>query len=430
MNAPQPFSFVHAGDLHLDSPFKGVTAQSPAVAEALRSATFDAFDALVQLCIDKGVRFLLVSGDVYNSTDRSLRAQLKFLDGLKRLADHDIHSFVAHGNHDPLDGWSSTMKWPEKVHIFGADHVETKIVPLEGEPFVSVSGVSYGKKNERRKLAQRFQARHPALFQIGVLHCNCGGDPNHEAYAPCSLEDLTRIGLDYWALGHIHEKKILHRNPYIVYPGNTQGLSIREPGERGCYLVTVHEGRHVDIVFCPPDRIRWLLAEIKIDDLDAIDGLDRAIGTTIDRLREEASGRSVICRVALTGRGPLYRELRRDTAIPDLLERGRELGLAEEPFVWVQALNMQCQPEIDLEARRDMNDLLGQVLCVSKEIQDLLHENGKDPQAREKVLRSVLRELFENRHTAKWVDALSPDMLETILHDAELLCVHLLEPEE
>ena len=433
-------SFIHASDLHIDSPFTGIGARSETVAEALRSATFDAFDALVQFCIDKEVQFLLVSGDIYDGADRSLRAQLKFLDGMKRLADHNISSFIAHGNHDSIDGWSSTIKWPDKVHIFKADPIETKPIetkpgetdPIEtktikinGEPVAAISGISYGSRNERRNLAKKFKAADPDLFQIGVLHCNCGGNTNHENYAPCRLEDLTKTGFDYWALGHVHEKKILNKNPYVVYSGNTQGLNIRETGERGCYHVVVDENRHVDIEFCPLDAVRWFTARIDITDIDSIDGLDIKIVKSIDRLREQGKGRPVICRIFLTGRGLLYKDLRQKSAVPDLLERIRETGLTEDPFVWVQNFEVNCWPETDLEKRRDLNDLLGQVLRISKNIGDA----GNDSQALKDALMPALCGLYENHRIAKFLDPPSGDDLKKILQDAELLCVDLLETD-
>jgi DNA repair exonuclease SbcCD nuclease subunit len=87
-----PFSFVHAADLHMDSPFKGITADNPAIADSLCSATFDAFNALIDLCIQKQIQFLLIAGDVYDGADRSLRAQLRFRDGLDRLTRNNIDS--------------------------------------------------------------------------------------------------------------------------------------------------------------------------------------------------------------------------------------------------------------------------------------------------------------------------------------------------
>ena len=104
------FSFIHAGDLHLDSPFRGVTSESPEIARQLQEATFEAYNSLINLCIEKQVNFLLLSGDIYDGADRSLRAQLCFRDGLQRLADKNIQVFIVHGNHDPYKGHSGLIK--------------------------------------------------------------------------------------------------------------------------------------------------------------------------------------------------------------------------------------------------------------------------------------------------------------------------------
>ena len=78
------FSFIHTADLHLDSPFTGLRQVDGAVASLIKDATFRAFDNVVDLALAKKVDFLVVAGDVYDAADRSLRAQLKFADGLKK----------------------------------------------------------------------------------------------------------------------------------------------------------------------------------------------------------------------------------------------------------------------------------------------------------------------------------------------------------
>ena len=98
------FSFIHTADLHLDSPFSGLRQIDGEVAALLKDATLQAFDKVVDLALSNKVDFLLVAGDVYDSSDRSLRGQLRFAAGLRRLADAGIRSFVCHGNHDPLAG--------------------------------------------------------------------------------------------------------------------------------------------------------------------------------------------------------------------------------------------------------------------------------------------------------------------------------------
>jgi DNA repair exonuclease SbcCD nuclease subunit len=138
----QSFSFIHTADLHLDSPFAGLRQVDGAVASLIKDATFRAFDNVVDLALAKKVDFLLVAGDVYDAADRSLRAQLKFAEGLKKLTNSGIRCFVCHGNHDPLDGWSASLRWPEGVHIFGPE-LESIPLALGGEDAVVVHGISY-----------------------------------------------------------------------------------------------------------------------------------------------------------------------------------------------------------------------------------------------------------------------------------------------
>jgi len=416
------FSFVHAADLHLDSPFRGITKESACVADALRSATFDAYDALIHLCIDRGVQFLLVAGDVYDGADRSLRAQLRFHDGLTELHKHGIRSFIVHGNHDPLDGWSASIDWPAGAHIFGGSEVETVEVEVDGRPVAAVSGISYPSQKETRNLAEKFRPQHPDLFQIALLHCNCGGNTAHEPYAPCGLDDLVGADFDYWALGHVHTQAILNVSPHVVYPGNSQGRSVRELGERGCYVITVDEGRQVDMEFCPLDAVRWFSTELRIEDIHSVDGLEQVLYACVAQLREKAQGRPAVCRIALVGRSPLYGALNRDDSVSELLQRTREDGLAEEPFVWVETIEPRCGPVIDLAQRRNTKDLLGQLLAISEELYGAADL--------EEHMASALADLHRHTRAKKALDDLSPKELEELLHNAEYLCANLLEADQ
>ena len=413
------FTFIHAADVHLDSPFRGVSGESPEVAGVLRSATFEAYAALVDLCIERKAGFLLVAGDVYDGADRSLPAQLRFRDGLERLDARGIRSFVVHGNHDPLDGWASNLSLPASALFFGGKRVETALVEVEGTPVAAVSGISYPSRRETRHLAGMFHPEHPELFQIALLHCNCGGNQEHEPYAPCVLGDLIGAGFDYWALGHVHAAAILNRHPHVVYPGNVQGRSIREPGPRGCYVISVDDDRNVVEEFCPLDRIRWFVQEISIEGLDSVDELEKALRACLEGARQDADGHPALCRITLVGRGPLFRDLNQADALPGLLERLREEGTSEEPFVWVEKLKARCGPPIDLEQRRGEGGLLGKLLAIAGELRargDL-----------ESALAEALGPLHGHTEAAKALDALAPERYGELLRDAETLCADLLE---
>ena len=415
------FTFVHAADLHLDSPFVGVTAQAPELSSLLRESTFRAFDALVDLCIREEALFLIIAGDAYDGADRSLRAQLRFRDGLERLAAAGIRTFVAHGNHDPLAGWSNSINWPESVTVFGADRVETHTVSDDRGPVATVSGISFRERNEQRRLHHEFTSPDTSLFNVAVLHCNCGGDRRHDPYSPCTVQDLESLGFDYWALGHVHERKVLNLRPPIVYPGNTQGRSARELGERGCYVVSMDATGSAELRFRELDTVRWDTANVDITTVATMDELVARLERSLDDSSDRAQGRPVVARMTLVGSGPLYGELRRAGATEDLQERLRAIGLHRRPAVWLEQITNRCRPDIDVTARANEGDLLGEVLRVALSMQA-----GGD--ALEST-RAALSELYHHSRLRRVLDAPDGEELQDVLREAERLCIDLLEPE-
>ncbi|MFH1488461.1 MAG: DNA repair exonuclease [Pseudomonadota bacterium] len=414
------FSFIHTADLHLDSPFSALRLEHPELASRLRSATFEAFDRIIALCIEKAVDFLLVAGDIYDGTDRSLRAQVRFRDGLGRLLDAGIESFVVHGNHDPLDSWSSSLDWPEGVHIFG-DRIETLEVRRKGELLACIQGLSYPKREERRNLAHFFK-RESEAFQIGLLHANVGSGTGHEPYAPCSLEDLFRSGMDYWALGHVHQKRTLsHGPPFILYPGNTQGRNIRETGEKGCYLVRVGDDRGVEAQFFATDVVRWGNLEVPIKNLLTEQDLMNALDRSCREVAETSSGRPAIVRVHLTGPGPLYPILQKNQTVPDLIEITQDLGLSFTPPVYVEQLRSRVRPESDLNTWSEKEDFLGELLRTSGEL-------SKNTHIRE-LLEPDLSPLFQDPRVRKFIETPDGAKLRELLRRAEELCADRLGGE-
>jgi DNA repair exonuclease SbcCD nuclease subunit len=409
-----PFSFIHAADLHLDSPFASMGHNNPELASVMRSATFKAFDNVIQLCLDKKVDFLLISGDVYDGADRSLRAQLKFQEGLKILDNAGIRSFVVHGNHDPLNGWSSNLKWPESVHQF-RDSLETIPVERDNELLACIQGISYPKKNETRNLARRFK-KTSQTFHIGLLHANAGSIKGFKEYAPCTMADLLKSGMDYWALGHVHRKIILSDHvPRIVYPGNTQGRGINETGEKGCFLVRINEDKEIDMEFYPVDMVRWISSEISINDMQAEQDLINCLESRCKEISETQSGRPSITRISIIGNGPLAKRLKGPNIIEDLLELTREAGMALSPFVWVEKIKVSVSPEFNIAAAMEKQDFLGQLLCYSKEL--LEDEKFED------ILKQELSLLFENSRARRFLTLPESTSLEKLLKDAEKSCV-------
>jgi DNA repair protein SbcD/Mre11 len=344
-----PFSFIHCADLHLDSPFEGIHAVAPDIAAMLREATFQAFEQIIDLAVKAPVDFVIVAGDVHDGENRSLRAQLRFRDALRKAGEAGIQSFIAHGNHDSLAGWEAHLNLPDMVKRFGGQGVECFPVQRQGATLAYLHGMSYPVREVKTNLATGF-VRHPdAPFAIGVLHCNVGGDPNHDNYAPCSLEDLRAAGMDYWALGHIHAQRILQpQDPCIVYSGNPQGRNWREMGPRGCYLVQVDGARRITPTFVATDVLRWFIQDLDIGELSTWDDLLDDLMRVREDARARAEGRAAIMRLNLVGRGDLHRELARKIDLErDLAEPLREGEPGRSDFVWVEAIRNRTRPPLD-----------------------------------------------------------------------------------
>ncbi len=403
--------FVHTGDLHLDSPFLGLGQAAPErIATALRDATLRSWERIVALAIDARADGVLVAGDVFEGANRTLRGQVAFRDGLERLARERIPSFVVTGNHDPLNGWEPAVTWPQLAFRFPADAVSSRPLLRDGIELARIHGISYGTRDVNRNLAATFKRDGDESFAIGLLHANVGGLEGHANYAPCSLSDLAASGMDYWALGHIHKHGILRAaDPTVVYCGNPQG---RDPGEtdpRGCYLVDVDDSGRVRAEFRAMDVVRWQRLTVAIDALTTEEALIQAVGDAIEAPADGAA-RSIEDLVTLTGRGPLHASLRRGAVLPDLHEQVRQRFGLGETFAWLETIRDRTRPTIDLAARREAGDLLGETLREFERSRGALREG------QEADLHDLLADLFDQPRVRRALGGAQPGTAELLAY--------------
>jgi len=417
------FRFVHAADLHLDTPFQGIGQVNPAVQAALRDASLDAFDRLIDLCIDEEAAFLLLAGDLYDGADRGVRAQLRVRAGLERLSALGIQTFIIHGNHDPMNGWSAIRAWPPGVHIFSSTDVEQREAIQDGVTLATIYGMSYPKRDVTENLALRYR-RDPLAqgIQIGLLHGTVGAVTEHDAYSPCELNDLRAVGLDYWALGHIHTRRILNQGqPWVVYPGNLQGRSLKpsEQGPKGAYVVEV-DGQIVTAPrFVALDNIRFLAVDLAITDLIDLAAVRTALNERVESLRVENAGRGLLLRAHLSGRGSVHPDLQRIGALSGLLRELQGDAQGHEPFVWWTAIRDDSKSDLVREAIRLRGDFAAELIAVSDTAvtDDALRRKLQACLETPTFLRSVLAgappEKFDWDALIADADAVALDLLET-----------------
>ena len=321
---------------------------------------------------------------------------------------------------ETLDGWRARVEWPEKVYFFHGEGVERVLYQRGEEPIAAIYGISYQHREVKDNLARQYQHRAEDPFSIGLLHANVGGDPGHETYAPCSLEDLVENGMDYWALGHIHKRAILHdRAPTVVYAGNPQGRHPNEDGARGCMLVEVEDGEVENLEFVDTDSVRWIEEMVSIEALESEQAFIDRLEACCLELTDAAEGRSLVCRLRIEGRGPLYRMLRK-RGTEEFTEHLREQLAGEQPFIWVDRIEDRTRPDIDIEARLQGEDFVGDFLRI---VQRYMEEPEKLMQ-----LRAQLAPLFEHRLGRKYLEMLSAEELSVLLDEAQHRCLdHMVE---
>ncbi len=419
------FKFVHAADLHLDSPFKGISAIDEAISEDLAEATFNSFEKIIKLCLEEDVDFLLIAGDVYDSENKSLRAQIRFIDGLERLSAEGIKTFVVHGNHDPSIKWSSNLTVPENVHIFTGKKVHKQTVEKDGEEIVEIYGYSYNQRDIKESVIPEFEEKYQQarIYQIGLLHCNLSSSNSHEPYAPCTKEELKGVPMDYWALGHVHNREIVSKEPNICYPGNSQGRNIRESGERGCYIVSVDENANTEIEFVSTCSIIWENCEIDIEGIKTFQELRRSIFDAMDNLKVENENCPLIIRINLKGRGKLGNELKKQNVVDDLLEELRESESSESQYAWVEKIKVNTDVNIDRDRLREGGDFVAEIIQLYVELYEIDGERDR--------LYSILDPLFESRRGIKYLEQLDDEELIELIKKAESLSLdYLLEDHE
>lgn len=319
---------IHAADLHLDSPFSGLSAEQAVLRRQEQRALLA---RLADLAQKEQVDLVLLSGDlldgsrVYGETADVLSQTLGLI---------PARVFIAPGNHDPYTAASPYARpiWPDNVHIFTSPRTEAVPVP---ELNCTVYGAAFTAEQREDAPLEGFSARGDGL-RLMVLHGNTQG----RDYAPIAPAHIAASGLDYLALGHIHQGSGLQKtgDTYWAYPGCPEGRGFDETGEKGVLLVEVDAG-HTTARFCPLALHRY---EILTADLTGCADPLAAVEALLPAHTQNYS-----CRILLTG------EFDMDAGTVDRLEQ------ALAPRFYSLEVQDRTRPPRDLWARAGEDSLTG-----------------------------------------------------------------------
>jgi len=357
--------FLHAADIHLDSPLHGLERYEGAPVDEIRSATRRAFDNLIELAIDQGVAFVLLAGDLYDGDWKDYNTGLYLMERMGRLGDSGIRVFMVEGNHDAASQITRHLQLPDNVTLFPTKTSEQVIL---GDLKVAIVGQSFATRAVTDDLALAYPQGDPQLFNIGLLHTCLDGKPGHAPYAPCTVDVLRTKGYQYWALGHVHKREEVCQDPWIVFPGNIQGRHIREVGAKGCTLVTVDNGEIITVEHHDLDVLRWYVCELDVSASETVDEIYEQVRDGLQSAVDSADGRPIAARLILYGTCSVHSALRMDGERWTQEYRALATGLAGAG-VWLEKVSIKTKPLVATDELLESDDAMGGLLHTIREME-------------------------------------------------------------
>jgi DNA repair protein SbcD/Mre11 len=399
-------SFIHAADLHLDSPMVGLKYLPANIYTRVKESTFPALKKLTAEAIQREVDFVILAGDLFDGEDRSLMAQSRFRTEMLKLAEREIPVYVIHGNHDHLNGSWVQLEMPDNVHIFNST-VETKVLQTKSGEIIHLYGFSYPVRHVYDKKIADYQKVDGADFHIGILHGNLSGGEEHDNYAPFTIKELDEKKFDYWALGHIHKRTILSEHPPIVYPGNLQGRNKKEKDVKGFYHVTLSDSE-AKMNFVETSDIIWEEASIDASTSPTFHEVLQLCQSAMNRLRKDKKGTLL---TLLLNNVHLDDNREKRSLDGELLELLLEDEKDEESFVWLVDLVITENVKVDKEQLKMEANFYAELFETAEAFDDT---------------SSVTASLYEHRLGRKYLTNLTEPEQKELIEKAEKLLIKLL----
>ena len=416
--------FIHAADIHLDSPLRGLERYEGAPVDEIRQATRRALENLVDLAVEQSVAFVLIAGDLYDGDWRDHHTGLYFVSQMVKLREHGIDVFLIAGNHDAANRMTKTLRMPANVKLLS--HRKPQTVRIDGLG-VAIHGQSYAKAAEMDDLSLGYPPAVDGLFNIGMLHTSVTGREGHEPYSPCTLDGLRSKQYDYWALGHVHRQEALCDDPPVVFPGNLQGRHIRETGPKGCMLVTVDDRGQVRLEPRSLDVLRWEVCRLDASGAETPDELLDRLRSRLAELAARSDGRTLAVRVEIVGPCRCHRQIaaepRRWTG--EVRAAALDVGRGN---LWIEKVKLRTSLPIDLDRARATEGPIGELLELTAELK-------ANPEGLPGLLVDDLQKLkkrlpAELTEGPDAVDFDHPDVLREMLEEVEQMLVRQLLSRE
>ena len=246
--------FAHLSDIHL-----GSWSAHP----ELRELSFVAFEKAMNICIAENVDFIIIAGDLFDTSLPSIDILRKATAVLRNVKEEGIRIYCVPGSHDysptgktfvnvleDAGLLTNIAKWTEeegKIKLqFFIDKTGAKLCGMEGR----MGGLELGLFEKFNKDIENEEG-----FKIFVFHSGI------QEFLPELLKEKMKVvplellpkKFNYYAAGHIH---YTHTEEYngakIIFPGPTFPTDLKELEEHksGFFISEVNE-ESIDTNFVP-----------------------------------------------------------------------------------------------------------------------------------------------------------------------------------
>lgn len=250
----QPFRFIHAADLHIESPVNGLSRCPAHLEDRILDAPRAAAQRLFRCALDEKVDFIVLSGDVVDPRITGPWGLLFLIEEFQKLEKEGIQVYWAGGKVDPPDEIPSAFQFPANVHFFSIDKTDEFFFSRNDQQIVRILGTSAGKKLSGFRPPEQ-KPEENDLFTICVY------------YGKILPETVRGNGIQYWALGGEHRREFTARTPAMIhYPGATLARNPQETGDYGFSLVEVNEYGRIKVDLIKASPLRWTAERIAIQE--------------------------------------------------------------------------------------------------------------------------------------------------------------------
>ncbi len=300
------------GDLHLGRH----PTKIPGVIDGKIFSPGSVWQDTVDAACRRAADAIVVSGDLIDQDNSFFEAWGPFESGLQRLAEADIPVFMVAGNHDSqvLEKFLNSMGDLNCRLIGRNGNWERVTIEKDGKIVLNLDGWSYPTRNVHENPLDEYEFEPSSYPTLGLLHTEY--DRPGSEYAPTKAEDLKKLPVDGWLLGHIHKPELHCKDPLILNPGSPQPLNPTETGIHGPWELTVKASGGLETRQIPLATIEYVNLTVDVSKLTQPENLVILIKETLQNWQEETAVskgklRAYSARLTLVGETEFQRQINR-----------------------------------------------------------------------------------------------------------------------